>query len=165
MPHAGWGFLRFFPRKQLMAGLWAARDEVRFEANVSLVTSIFHTADPHVPGGTHMSSIALLQAQMDGLLASSVGSDLTLHVWPGARGETTAREYKAHSNILIARSSYFRIMLGAHMRESSTRIVWIDFCRPSVLHELMRYSAARACHCPRLPSAADVGFCTRVDAI
>lgn len=126
-----------------MAGLWAVRDEVRFEANVSLVTSILHTADPHLPGGTYMSSIARLQADLDGLLGSSVGSDLTLHLWSGARSTTAQREFPAHSNILIARSSYFRIMLGSHMREFTTRIVWIDFCRPSVFYELLRYNLAR----------------------
>jgi len=128
-----------------MIGQWAARDEVRFEANVSVVTGIHHTADSRQPGGTHMSSVTQFQHHMAQLLETPDHSDVTFAVYAGARGTSPPTIYKAHKLILTTRSSYFRAMLSTGMVESKTGRVYIDHCRPSVFKQLLRFLYTGTC--------------------
>jgi hypothetical protein len=76
----GWGFLKFFPRKRLMTDAWSLRDEVRLEASVSVITGIHHTADPHMPGDTHIAAPGDLQHTLGSLLDAGHHSDLVFRV-------------------------------------------------------------------------------------
>lgn len=145
-PSEGWGFLKFFSRKQLMIGQWAARDEIRLEANVSVVTGIHHTADSRMPGGTHMSSVTRFQHDMSSLLVSGEGADVSFAVTAGKRGSEPPVIIKTHRLILCNRSSYFRAMLNSGMCESKTGRVNVEYCRPSVFKELLRFLYTGACN-------------------
>ena len=141
----GWGFLKFYPRKQLMIGQWAARDEIRLEAQVSVVTGIHHTADSRQPGGTHLSSVTLFQNTMRQMLECGRKSDVTCVVYSGERDASPFVEFKAHSNVLTERSSYFRAALNGGMMETTSRRLHIEHCHPSVFKQLLVFLYTGAC--------------------
>ena len=105
----GWGFLKFFPRKQFLIGQWSTRDEIRIEAFVSVVTGIHHTADARAPGGLHLSSSRGLQQDLAHMFATKNSGDIEFYVSPGTRNDTSSTIVRAHSFILCARSQYFRV--------------------------------------------------------
>ena len=128
-----------------MIGQWAARDEIRLEANVSVVTGIHHTGDSRQCGGTHMSSITRFQHNMNQMLEFGRKADITFIVSAGARGSLEPTVYQAHALILTERSSYFSAMLNGTMIEATCGKIYIDHCRPSVFKQLLKFLYTGAC--------------------
>jgi hypothetical protein len=142
---SGWGFLRFFPRRDLLTGPWAAQDEIRLEVIVSVVTGIHHLADTRCPGDLRISSFTSLQQNLGSLLVSGKDSDIQCSVTVGERDKTKPTIFKSHRLILMTRSTYFRIMLSHDFVEKSSGYVHVDYCRPSVFRQLLTYIYTGAC--------------------
>lgn len=106
-PSEGWGFLKFFPRKQLMAGQWSSMDIIEIEANVTILQQIIHTPDLRRPGGTHSSSIEKMMQDFGKMLGHEGFYDVILEIYPGKKGSSQGITIPACKAILAARSAFF----------------------------------------------------------
>jgi hypothetical protein len=142
-PSEAWGFLKWFPRDQLINGPWAAKDEIQINVNVRIVLGMINGGDGFAVGESRSfdeKAAPGLMVDMKSLFESGEGANALIRC-----SDEPGNPIKVHRNIISARSPALEQMFKENSRRQKIgkrtfHVLNIDHIERETMYELIKYA-------------------------